>query len=239
MIKKWLHGVARFSAATTLGAVLSIGAAHASQIFIQQSGTTAAGGDPNLITAPGAFTIGTSYSFSLQNPLLVIVGVYDGMGTPSLTFGGSPVAAATVGTYGFAYNSTTLVAGQNLWDQLNLSGGGSESFTNWSSADTANGFSAPSSFSLYVFALGASLDSSSPVTVGVSGAANGSYLAAYGCKSGTGSASGCAKEGDVAQTVFTNSGLVDGSVPEPGTLALFAVGLLGCVLVIARRRRRH
>ena len=37
--------------------------------------------------------------------------------------------------------------------------------------------------------------------------------------------------------VFSIDGSIAGNVPEPGTLALFGAGLLGCALAIARRRR--
>ena len=55
------------------------------QIFVQQSGSSPAGGDPNLITNTGAFTVGVAGNFTLQNPLLIIVGVYNGNGTPSIS----------------------------------------------------------------------------------------------------------------------------------------------------------
>ena len=59
--------------------VMAAGAAEAQvidpPIFVQQSGTSAAGGDPNLITDTSAFTIGVGGNFTLQDPLLVIVGL--------------------------------------------------------------------------------------------------------------------------------------------------------------------
>src|SRR5215471_10037616 len=61
------------------------------QIFIQQSGGSPAGGDPNTITNPGSFVVGVAGNFTLQNPLLIIVGVYDGNGTPSITYGAALV----------------------------------------------------------------------------------------------------------------------------------------------------
>src|SRR5947207_8152152 len=127
-----------FAGAAALGALAS-SPAGASQIFIQQSGSSPAGGDPNLITNTGAFTVGVAGNFTLQNPLLIIVGVYDGNGTPSISFAGG-VSAASVGTYHLTANSATLSSGQNALTQLGLTGDGSESFTNWSLGDTTNGF---------------------------------------------------------------------------------------------------
>jgi len=209
------------------------------QIFVQQSGNAPAGGDPNIITGPGSFVIGVAGNFTLQDPLLVIVGVYDGSGTPSITFPG--VTSAAVGTYGLTANTANFTSG-DAYDVLGLASGGSESFVNWSAADVANGFAAPSSFTLYAFALPTNLTSGSPITIGESGAANGSFIIAYSCNDGTGTNGpdgGCATNGDIGQTPFTNSGLLNGgtsSVPEPVTLALLGVGLIGVGLFGLRRR---
>jgi hypothetical protein len=212
------------------------------QIFIQQSGTSPAGGEPNIISNTGAFVVGVAGSSTLQNPLLVIVGAYDAIGTPSISFSGcaipSACAAATVGTYGLTANTGTFTASSSgsAFDQLGLSSGGSESFVNWSGADVAAGFAAPTSFSLFAFSVPTNL-TSSPITIDESGAANGSFIIAYGCEDGTGSSSGCATPGNIGQTVMTNTGLVNGPhhpVPEPGTLLAFGAGLLG--LVLLRRR---
>src|SRR5690349_2406855 len=87
-----------------MAVALAAAPAHAQvidpQIYIQQS-TTAnapAGGDPNLITNSGAFNVGVAGNFTLQNPLLIIVGAYNSIGTPVITFGGG-VSTALVGTY--------------------------------------------------------------------------------------------------------------------------------------------
>lgn len=206
--------------------------AHADQIFVCQSCTAPPGGDPNIITNSSSFNVGVAGSATLQDPLLIIVAVYDGNGVPSITFPGA--TTATVGTYHLTATTATITTG-TVFEALGLSAGGSVSFGNLKDADVADGFAAPTSFTLYAFALPTNL-TSTPITIGESGAALGSFILAYDCKNGTGSSSGCAKNGDRAQTVATNMGILDGHrVPEPTSLGLLGLGLLSLALFTIRR----
>ena len=218
-------------------------------------GGTAIGNESNLITNANDIGVGVSGSSKgLQNPLVIIVGVYDGNGTPSISFSGcaTPTACplAPIGTYGITGNTgVSFTSGKDAYTVLGFTdpgtGTNSESFGNWSGADTANGFAAPTSFTLYAFELNTSLTggAGNQIMIDESGAAGGSFIIGLDCNAGTGTNTttsggtttqgGCATNGDIGATPFTNAGLI---TPEPTTMLLFGTGLVTFGGMLRRRK---
>ena len=210
--------------------------AHADQIFICQSCTSAPGGDPNPISDTSSFDVGLSGP-SAQSPIFIVVGVYNG-GSASVSFNGTASEPkATLGTYGLTSNSLTVSAsstGTKIFQALGLASGGSESIGNLIADDAKFGIAAPSSFTFEVFQLPTGLNG--VISIDEAGAPVGSFILAYGCQDGSRTVK--CDMGDVSQTVNTNMGILTGppkSTPEPESLGLLGLGLLSLALFTIRR----
>lgn len=251
----WRHLSTPSIIAGGLAAVLAFAAgapANAYTLYVEQSGGTSSNnGNPNDITNDNNFYIGEqSGGVTLTNPLLVIVGVYDSNSSasaPKLTFDGSNVSLATAGTYGLTANSANFTASSGggtatAYSLLGLAAAeaynvtGAETYSAWSSEDqSAVGPGAPTSvgYELFAYALNTSLGSDSAISLGISGAPDGSFLIAYSCVNAPSAGDACTKP--IAQTLSNDAGMVD--APEPASLTLF--GTLVAGLWGASRRRRR
>ena len=191
-------------------------------------------GVPNTSAGPGVAPVLTSASLPGPESVTISPG--------SSAFG---LSAASFNPAGLYTGGTFSSGGSDVYSFLSLAGttNKSNSFTNWSGADSAVAGLNVTDFSIYVFALAPSgnafSNSNNPITVNFSQMDKGTFVVGYAQETG----------GGYDATPFTQAGLAttstsvitppnnQNSVPEPASAAVLAFGLLGLAAVRARPRR--
>lgn len=215
--------------------------------------TSPPGGDPNFVTS-GAITVGFAGSHTQTSDTIIILGVPMGGGVPTISFGGGSYTSGScvLGVCSAGTTATfTAASSGSAFDQLGNIGknGGSESFTNWTTSPFPGGASNPdssvTSFTLYEFDLGSGsvLTTGNQLTFSINNSTNGTFVLAYAC-GGDQSVATCGTTkgsgGNVFQTVFTNTGFTSDHIttPEPGSLVLLGIGLLGLAALVSKRKKQ-
>jgi hypothetical protein len=183
--------------------------------------------------------VGVAGNATGEDPLLVIVGVYDGKGTPVLNFGSTIEPLAAVGTYHLGPTDPVDTTTGDEYKDFGLTPQtNSETFAQWDAWDQNHlGLAPATDFKLYAFALNG-VELNGFITLGEKGAPKGSFIIAYDCKDDTGDCSLQGNHGNIMDTPFTNAGVISRDAkptPEPASLVLFGSGLLGLSFKLRRR----
>lgn len=191
-------------------------------------------GVPNTSAGPGVAPVLTSASLPGAESVTISPG--------SSAFG---LSAGSFNSAGLYTGGTFSSGSSDVYSFLSLAGttNKSNSFTNWSGADSAVAGLNVTDFSIYVFALtpsgSAFSNTNNPITVKFSQMDKGTFVVGYAQETG----------GGYDATPFTQAGLAttstgvitppsnQNSVPEPASAAVLAFGLLGLAAVRARPRR--
>jgi hypothetical protein len=155
-----------------------------------------------------------------------------------------PAVLGGTNLYGGTWNTTTgfagtMVAGGEAYSTLKGLQGPydkSNSFTNWSAADSSINHITATSFGIYVFEIYATLGANGNVALQFAPGELplGTYAIAYGWTPANGG-----KDTQIYDTPFTEAGLTTLTAPEPSTFALAFTGAVGLGLVGLRRLRRQ